>query len=103
MKPIPAADSPRDPDKYYGPPCIPGVIGHVWECDSKEEYTELRAAYEDSEANCNTCRHLKRTPHPKQSGWLEGICLLDGHKLRFHADDPLNLPCYESRRSQPKE
>lgn len=69
--------------------------------------------FADSEANCNTCKHLVRVPHEKsRDGFLRGQCL---NRLRkweahpyvnsfaeygcmiFHPDDPMHMPCYESR------
>ena len=94
-----SVDSPRDPDKYYGPPCIPGVRNVMWECDTKEEYVQMRIAFEEAEANCNTCKHLVRQVGFKpESGWLEATCGLDGHAVRFHPNDPMHMPCHVNRR-----
>lgn len=68
-------------------------------------------AFCDSEGNCNTCRHLERTPHAKRrDGFLEGRCRnpvqIERHPYRsrfvgdvmiFHPDDWMGMPCYESR------
>jgi hypothetical protein len=62
--------------------------------------------------NCNTCRHLCRVKHEKNSaGFLYGRCAssssnLDAHPynhlmqdgiMAFHPDDLMGMPCYESR------
>ncbi len=94
------SSAPRDPNLYYGAPCIPTVKGVMHECSSKEEYLANREAYEASEGNCNTCVHLIRPPRgtpPLSHGHLEGFCAKLYKHLNFHPEDPLQLPCHEQR------
>ena len=54
--------------------------------------------FHESEGNCNTCKSLGRVASPKcRHGWLDGKCNNDGEPIRFHPDQPLHMPCYESR------
>ena len=98
------SSAPRDSALFYGPPCMPPVSGCLWECNDRAEYIDLLSAYEASEKNCNTCRHLRRTKHPKQpDGFLFGVCGAIGGALKFHPHDPMwleNEVCWESRRDQ---
>lgn len=98
------------------PALIPGVKSTLYHENSPEgwqHHKENVAAYEISEANCNTCKYLKRIKHEKDSsGFLYGICekksqLLSEytfHKrdkdgiMTFHPHDPMGMDCYESRR-----
>ena len=90
---------------------LPGVKAVYWD---RHGYDEARKrsyrAFADSERNCNTCQHLIRVRHPKHwSGFLKGICAhaqhLQAHpyahlmkiEMTFHPDDPMHMPCYESR------
>jgi hypothetical protein len=74
---------------------IPGVRGVI---ASKEE----ARAFHETEANCNTCKHLKRVQHEKdRHGFLYGQC---GHNpfghmfvMKFHPDDPMHMRCYVPR------
>lgn len=85
-------------------PIMPGVrYRHVAHPDSASDRRWHYRAFADAEQNCNTCRHLKRIPHEKcPHGFLEGVCQRPGHapcgrSLRFHPEDPMHMPCYESR------
>lgn len=92
-------ESPRDKAKYYGGPMMPSVSGVLWECESREEYLELVEAYEESEANCNTCMRLVRHQHSKRiDGMLPVQCGKDGSEMLIHPHDPMHMPCWESRR-----
>lgn len=104
------AEAPRDPNLLYFATMIPHLyrwnaertektrlIG-VW-VDRDSHVRSLRA-YEESEANCNTCVHLVRKPHDpkKNAGFLVGECQVTKDPLRFHPEDPLHKPCWVSRR-----
>ncbi len=69
-------------------------------------------AFHESEANCNTCRALVRIPLPKALDGLHvGCCSSQNGRPQdgpyanrtmgditvFHPDDPMHMPCYESR------
>ncbi len=74
-------------------------------------------AFHESEANCNTCRWLERVKHEKNAGFLYGRCAgpaprfesspyfnrMQGDVMVFHPDDPMGMPCYESRFSRGSE
>lgn len=63
-------------------------------------HKESGRAFAESEANCNTCRHLDRTQHPKNvAHLLHGKCKADPGKgiMTFHADDFMGMPCYVPR------
>jgi hypothetical protein len=96
------AKAPKDPEKYYGAPMLPTVRGRLVECDTREEHLAGRDAYEEAEANCNTCLHLKRIPQQKDPmGFLFAKCMLDGGEgrvLRFHPEDPMHKTCWVTRR-----
>jgi len=85
---------------------IPGVKGPP---ASREE----RDAFNESEANCNTCKFLERIQRPKEPSRMQyGRCTnpgarIDRHPYRdrieegvltFHADDWMGMPCYVYRR-----
>lgn len=96
--PVPSTNT-RNADCYYGAACLPTVRGILWECSSKEDYIAMRSAYEEREGNCNTCRHLIRTQHAKcLHGYLQGTCNKSNTSLRFHPEQPDQMPCWESRR-----
>ncbi len=97
------ASEKRDPSKFYGAPFLPVVNrGVLWECDSREEYLRCRGLYEESEGNCNTCRHLERVKQEKDpTGWMQGICTRVHFRpvIKFHPEDPMQVACWESRRT----
>lgn len=65
--------------------------------DHKEARKVAQAAFNESEANCNTCAHLKRAAHPKNSaGFLYGSCSMQ-ENLMFHPDDPMHMQCWHAR------
>ena len=70
--------------------CTPG-----YEAERKKEVNY----FNEIEANCNTCKHLRRVPHEKcKSGFLYGKCKESkGEIMQFHPDDPMYMPCYEPR------
>jgi hypothetical protein len=92
---------------------MPGVKArYVITPDARQAHRNSGIAFHDSEANCNTCRHLVRVRHAKcRSGFLRGRCAhpspqldaspyfnrMEGDVMVFHPDDPMHMPCYESR------
>lgn len=90
---------------------VPQVRGaYVCRPDAKAAFRASRQAFNESEANCNTCRHLQRVPHEKsRAGFLYGRCEcadLSAHPyasrivngvMPFHPDDFMGMPCYEAR------
>jgi len=72
-------------------PCIPQVKGlHPAAPGYKEARRESYEAFCDSDANCNTCRHLERIPHEKcQYRMLYGRC----------KSTPINHPYIEKPRN----
>lgn len=93
-------------------PCyMPGVKGNMLATKDYDNKPTVRAFHE-SEANCNTCKHLVRVKHPKDPlGFLFGGCASkpDKHIYRqhdiptehvpitFHPDDPMHMACYVPR------
>lgn len=79
------------------------------------EKIQERRAFDESEANCNTCTHLRRVAAPKcKAGFLTGFCdhpfrvaqrtpqiLPHPDTMRFHPNDPMHMPCYVPRWSAP--
>lgn len=68
--------------------------------------------FHESEANCNTCKHLVRVVHKKsKDGFLYGKCNSKtqdielhqyrgewvGDIMKFHPHDPMHMSCYDSR------
>jgi hypothetical protein len=54
--------------------------------------------FDEYEANCNTCVHLKRIPHkPIVGGMLRGKCSRSGEQLYFHPGDCMSMQCHELR------
>ncbi len=63
--------------------------------------------FHESEANCNTCKHLERIKHAKdKAGFLYGKCKVESSEsqlykrddmLMFHPEDPMHMNCYEVR------
>jgi hypothetical protein len=105
--------------KFYGASLQPNMRGRLKECDSKEDYLTEVAYFEENDANCNTCKFLKRIPHEKSIfGFLKGICtkpsnILDKKSyygrffisedtkelnISFHPDDAMLNNCWETRR-----
>lgn len=93
-------------------PCVPQVHGtYVCHPAAKPAFQESKRAFDESEANCNTCRHLHRVVHKRSAGVLYGRCLspaqdMGAHPYRdrivygvmpFHPDDYMGMPCYEAR------
>jgi hypothetical protein len=82
-------------------PCMPNVTG-TYACapDAMPAYKRSRTAFNEAEANCNTCRHLRRVPHEKnKAGHLFGECIrgMSDQVMQFHPDDPMGMSCWESR------
>ena len=70
---------------------IPGVKGPP---PTQEE----ARAFNEWDANCNTCRHLTRVPcEPRCGSPHDGICQLKQVPIRFHPDDWMGMSCWEAR------
>lgn len=106
-KPIPATEV-----IIYGS-LIPNLNIQYYYHNSMKEYRKIQIReFNEFERNCNTCKHLIRVKHPKNSqGFLFGKCssnesdinnpLLYGStkdNLMFHPDDHMNMLCYEPRK-----
>ena len=88
--------------------CLPSVSGtYVCAQNAMADYKLHRAAFNEMDANCNTCKSLNRIPHPKKSGgFLYGECakgitehqypMVDG-VFMFHPNDPMDMACWEPR------
>ena len=75
------------------------------------DYIEARKlshkSFNESEANCNTCKHLFRVKREKNAGFLYGECLAKSKEVKiypvidnvmmFHPDDWMGMKCYEHR------
>lgn len=96
---------------------VPGVRAKYVVSKSAEATALHKASgisFQEAEANCNTCRWLKRVKHPKRGGFLYGTCESPESRsdaspyhdrteqgvLMFHPDDPMHMPCYTSRWSE---
>jgi hypothetical protein len=79
-------------------PCIPQLNGtYVCHPTSQNAYKEFKQIFDESEANCNTCKHLVRKKHtPRKDKALLGSCYKNAN-LVFHPEDCLNMLCYEQR------
>lgn len=90
---------------------ISGPFHFYMHKDKVEERKLSRKLFDQYEANCNTCIHLQRIKHAKNSsGFLYGTCkstptssqyytikIDDSGVIRFHPEDPMFLPCYSPR------
>ena len=90
-KPIPAGE------EIVVGAIIPNVKAKYYVSDI-ELHKRSKRLFDESEANCNTCKHLVRVKHDKcRSGFLYGKCAKDGAELMFHPDDPMHMACYQQR------
>ncbi len=66
---------------------------------SREAYKESRKAFDESEANCNTCSSMRRLPHKKRrDGMVEVGCLRKNIiRMTIHPDDPMHMECWSAR------
>ena len=82
-------------------PCVPQVNGtYVCHPTALPFFKKSKRLFDESEANCNTCKHLVRVKHePRKSGMLEGACHTNP-KLLFHPDDFMGMNCYEQRQEK---
>lgn len=76
--------------------------------DHHEAKRYSKACFDESEGNCNACKHLIRVKHEKnRAGFLHGKCAIQSQKpqiypmagdvMMFHPDDPMHMPCWTSR------
>jgi hypothetical protein len=97
-------------DHIYIGPCIPQLSGtYVCAQDAHAWFRDDKYAFDESEANCNTCVNFGRLPHPKSpSGFLRGQCSYAPaqHPLLYvrtnadfwiHPDDRMGMSCYTPR------
>lgn len=96
---------------FFGPfiaGCPARLVG-INSAASIQARRDSRAWFDAAEANCNTCRHLRRVKHAKSvAGFLLGACANPEHAatpyaaleglIRFHPDDPMLMPCYQPRK-----
>lgn len=79
---------------------MPGVKARYVVEASDDATVRLKAsgiAFHESDANCNTCARLVRDPSERRAhAPLRGHCHLQS-SLTFWPDDPMHMPCYESR------
>lgn len=92
-------------------PVIPGVKSKYFDAKGTEcLHKESKRLFNETDANCNTCKHLRRIDHAKNTaGFLYGKCLSridESHPYKhlekdgvmsFHPDDAMLMPCYEAR------
>lgn len=87
---------------------MPNLNGtYVCAVDAVPAFKKSRECFNESEANCNTCKSLQRVPHEKNaSGFLYGKCgkgitehqyPMKENVIMFHPDDPMNMPCWGAR------
>ena len=78
-------------------PLIPQVNGtYVCAPDAKHAYVESKKAFDEMDANCNTCRNLDRLPHEKRE-LMRGMCAIRGEIVRFHPEDCMSMTCWDAR------
>lgn len=90
-------------------PVMPNVVGtYVCVKDVGPAYRQSKNELNAYDANCNSCTHLQRIKHDKNTGgFLYGKCA-KGHNpglyqskesvIMFHPDDPMLMTCWESRK-----
>lgn len=78
--------------------CTPQVNGtYVCHSTALPAFRKSKRMFDESEANCNTCKHLVRVKHePRKDGQLRGTCK-NNTDLLFHPDDFMGMNCYEQR------
>ncbi len=83
------------------PALIPGVRHRMFMASTTEAKAKHKSsvrAFHENDANCNTCRHLIRSSHEKNSaGFLFGKCAATGDALMFHPDDAMLKSCWTAR------
>lgn len=90
-------------------PILPSVSGsYVCHPDAVQERKKSVEYFNESEANCNTCKNLERVQHDKKKGgFLLGKCLkkvtehiypMKGEVFMFHPEDPMGMKCWEGRK-----
>jgi hypothetical protein len=98
-----------DTARFVGPFIqIPGT--YVCHPNSKVAQQVSRRAFDEMEANCNTCIHFKRLPHTKdRSGLVRGSCdkvgnskginiyRLEKDEFWVPPEDPMHMRCWKGR------
>ena len=95
---------------YVGPVIPQAPLCYVDGPNGRAARAKSVRAFDENEANCNTCRHLIRLPGSKGvSGLLRGRCAGTadwswhpypadrGGVMRFAPDDWMGMACYEQR------
>lgn len=90
-------------------PCIPQAIGtYVCAKDAHDAFREAKRAFDEIDANCNTCINFKRLPHDKDPiGLVRGTCKLTPivmYRSEFwvHPDDAMGMTCWVGRAPKQK-
>jgi hypothetical protein len=81
---------------------VPQVKGsYVCSPDALEFRKISIKAFNEVDANCNTCKNLERLPHEKQhpAAPHKGNCKLHPYatKVTFHPDDWMGMVCWQTR------
>lgn len=90
---------------------IPNLNVQYYYHNSMKEYRKIQVReFNEFERNCNTCKHLVRVKHAKDTlGFLYGKCSGNGNmlhplvynsslnNLKFHPDDHMDMICYGAR------
>jgi hypothetical protein len=88
---------------------LPGLKARYFDIiDHQSEKKFSQQCFNENDANCNTCKHLQRVKHEKNSaGFLYGKCAIDSKEPRqypttdgvmmFHPDDYAGMECWEAR------
>jgi hypothetical protein len=84
-------------DAIFIGPCVPQVNGtYVCAPDAMPAFRKSKALFDASDANCNTCSKLVRTPQKAcPSGIMVGSCHLG--EQRFHPEDWMGMDCWTAR------
>lgn len=97
------------PDAVITGGFYPGIKSKFIACkDHTAAKKQSHHLFNQMDANCNTCKHLDRIKHSKDSaGFLYGACKIDSQDqkhyqvrngvMMFHPDDHMGMECYESR------
>jgi hypothetical protein len=73
---------------------IPQVSGsYVCSPGAGEAFRLSKKTFDESEANCNTCKNLTRLPHTGRI--MRGLC--NGEEIAFHPEDYMGKKCWSVR------
>lgn len=69
--------------------------------DAMDAFKYSKAALNEMDANCNTCKFLERLAFQKQSpaSVMHGVCNHHPYKIKvtFHPDDHMSMKCWKAR------